>query len=76
MADYGSETRQVVTNFQMHAGIVADGIAGAQMEPKLLSEPIPAPRRPVALLRVWLVLALAGTWAIDLYESPESVAVF
>jgi N-acetyl-anhydromuramyl-L-alanine amidase AmpD len=36
--DYGSETRQVVTNFQMHAGIVADGIAGAQTEAKLLSE--------------------------------------
>jgi murein L,D-transpeptidase YcbB/YkuD len=36
--DYGPETRQVVTNFQMHAGIVADGIAGAQTEAKLLSE--------------------------------------
>ena len=36
--DYGSETRQVVTSFQMHAGIVADGIAGAQTEAKLLSE--------------------------------------
>ena len=36
--DYGPETRQVVTSFQMHAGIVADGIAGAQTEAKLLSE--------------------------------------
>jgi peptidoglycan hydrolase-like protein with peptidoglycan-binding domain len=26
--EYGSETRQAITSFQMHAGIVADGIAG------------------------------------------------
>jgi N-acetyl-anhydromuramyl-L-alanine amidase AmpD len=36
--DYGPETRQVVTSFQMHAGIVADGVAGAQTEARLLSE--------------------------------------
>jgi N-acetyl-anhydromuramyl-L-alanine amidase AmpD len=36
--DYGPETRQVVTSFQMHAGIAADGIAGAQTEAKLLGE--------------------------------------
>jgi N-acetyl-anhydromuramyl-L-alanine amidase AmpD len=36
--DYGPETRQVVTSFQMHTGIVVDGIAGAQTEAKLLSE--------------------------------------
>ena len=36
--DYGAETRQVVTSFQMHTGIVADGVAGAQTEAKLLSE--------------------------------------
>jgi N-acetyl-anhydromuramyl-L-alanine amidase AmpD len=36
--DYGPETRQVVTSFQMHAGIVADGIAGSQTEAKLLTE--------------------------------------
>jgi N-acetyl-anhydromuramyl-L-alanine amidase AmpD len=36
--DYGPETRQVVTSFQMHAGIVADGIVGAQTEAKLLVE--------------------------------------
>ena len=36
--DYGSETRQAVTSFQMHAGIVADGVAGAQTEAKLLAE--------------------------------------
>ena len=36
--DYGPETRQVVTSFQMHAGILADGIAGSQTEAKLLTE--------------------------------------
>jgi N-acetylmuramoyl-L-alanine amidase/Putative peptidoglycan binding domain len=36
--DYGPETRQVVTSFQMHVGIVADGIAGAQTESRLLKE--------------------------------------
>lgn len=36
--DYGPETRQVVTSFQMHVGIVVDGVAGAQTEAKLLSE--------------------------------------
>lgn len=36
--DYGPETRQVVTSFRMHAGIVAHGIAGAQTEAKLLDE--------------------------------------
>jgi peptidoglycan hydrolase-like protein with peptidoglycan-binding domain len=36
--DYGPETRQAVTGFQMHTGIVADGIAGAQTEGKLLME--------------------------------------
>ena len=35
--DYGPKRRQVVTSFQMHA-IVADGIAGAQTEAKLLSD--------------------------------------
>ena len=36
--DYGPETRQVVTSFQMHAGMLADGIAGAQTEARLLTE--------------------------------------
>jgi len=36
--DYGPETRQAVISFQMHSGIVADGIAGAQTEAKLTSE--------------------------------------
>jgi len=36
--DYGPETREVVIGFQMHAGIVADGIAGAQTEARLLGE--------------------------------------
>jgi murein L,D-transpeptidase YcbB/YkuD len=36
--DYGAETRQVVTSFQMHDGLVADGIAGARTEAKLLVE--------------------------------------
>ena len=38
--DYGTETRRVITSFQiqMHTGIVADGIAGPQTEAKLLSE--------------------------------------
>ena len=33
--DYGPETREVVTSFQMNAGNHADGIAGAQTETKL-----------------------------------------
>ena len=36
--DYGAETRQVVAGFQMRTGIVADEVAGAQTEAKLLSE--------------------------------------
>jgi N-acetyl-anhydromuramyl-L-alanine amidase AmpD len=36
--DYGPETRQAVTSFQMHVGIVADGIAGAQTEARLTKE--------------------------------------
>jgi peptidoglycan hydrolase-like protein with peptidoglycan-binding domain len=36
--DYGPETRQAVTSFQMHAGIVADGIAGVQTEARLTME--------------------------------------
>ena len=36
--EYGAETRQVVTSFQMRSGIVADGVAGAQTEAKLLSD--------------------------------------
>ena len=36
--DYGPETRQPVTSFQMHAGIVADGIAGVQTEARLTME--------------------------------------
>jgi hypothetical protein len=36
--DYGAETRQVVRSFQMHAGLVADGIAGERTEAKLLAE--------------------------------------
>jgi N-acetyl-anhydromuramyl-L-alanine amidase AmpD len=36
--DYGPETLQAVTSFQMHAGIVADGIAGAQTEARLTEE--------------------------------------
>ena len=36
--DYGPETRQAVTSFQIHAGIVADGIAGAQTEAGLTKE--------------------------------------
>ena len=34
--DYGPETRQAVTSFQMHAGIAADGICGPQTEAALL----------------------------------------
>ncbi len=33
--DYGPETRQAVTSFQMHAGIVADGNSGPQTEAAL-----------------------------------------
>jgi murein L,D-transpeptidase YcbB/YkuD len=36
--DYGPETLQVVTSFQMHAGILADGLAGARTEATLLTE--------------------------------------
>jgi peptidoglycan hydrolase-like protein with peptidoglycan-binding domain len=36
--DYGPETRHTVMSFQMDAGIVADGVAGAQTEAKLLTE--------------------------------------
>jgi peptidoglycan hydrolase-like protein with peptidoglycan-binding domain len=36
--DYGPETRQAVTSFQTHSGIIADGIAGGQTEAKLLAE--------------------------------------
>jgi N-acetyl-anhydromuramyl-L-alanine amidase AmpD len=36
--DYGPETRQAVTSFQMHAGIAADGIAGAQTEAALITK--------------------------------------
>lgn len=36
--DYGPETRQSITSFQMHAGIVADGIAGEQTEAQLVKE--------------------------------------
>jgi len=36
--DYGPETRQAITSFQMHAGIVADGIAGRQTEALLINE--------------------------------------
>jgi peptidoglycan hydrolase-like protein with peptidoglycan-binding domain len=36
--DYGPETRQMITSFQMHAGIVADGVAGAQTEAQLIRE--------------------------------------
>jgi peptidoglycan hydrolase-like protein with peptidoglycan-binding domain len=36
--DDGTETRQVITSFQMRAGIVADGVGGALTEAKLLSE--------------------------------------
>jgi N-acetyl-anhydromuramyl-L-alanine amidase AmpD len=36
--DYGVETQQVVTNFQMRTGIVADGVAGAQTEARILTE--------------------------------------
>jgi peptidoglycan hydrolase-like protein with peptidoglycan-binding domain len=36
--DYGPETRQAVTSFQMHAGIVADGIVGVQTEARLTME--------------------------------------
>ena len=36
--DYGPETRQVVTSFQMQVGIVADGIAGPQTEARLIRE--------------------------------------
>lgn len=35
---YGPETRQAVTSFQMRAGIVADGIVGAQTEAALVTE--------------------------------------
>jgi N-acetyl-anhydromuramyl-L-alanine amidase AmpD len=36
--DYGPETREAVASFQMQAGIVADGIAGAQTEAELLKQ--------------------------------------
>jgi lysozyme family protein len=36
--DYGPETRQAITSFQMHARIAADGIAGAQTEAQLINE--------------------------------------
>ena len=36
--DYGPETRQAITSFQMHTGIVADGIAGTQTEAQLTKE--------------------------------------
>ena len=36
--DYGPETRQAITSFQMHAGIVADGVVGAQTEARLTKE--------------------------------------
>jgi N-acetyl-anhydromuramyl-L-alanine amidase AmpD len=36
--DYGPETRHAITSFQRHAGIVADGIAGAQTEARLSKE--------------------------------------
>jgi murein L,D-transpeptidase YcbB/YkuD len=36
--DYGRETRHTVMTFQMKAGLVADGVAGAQTEAKLLRE--------------------------------------
>ena len=36
--EYGPETRQAVTSFQLRAGIVADGIAGAQTEATLITE--------------------------------------
>ena len=35
---YGPQTRQAVIGFQMHAGIVADGVAGAQTEAQLIFE--------------------------------------
>jgi hypothetical protein len=34
--DYGPETRQAVTSFQMHEGIVADGLCGPQTEAALV----------------------------------------
>jgi peptidoglycan hydrolase-like protein with peptidoglycan-binding domain len=36
--DYGAETRQLVTSFQMRTGIVADEVGGTQTEAKLLGE--------------------------------------
>ena len=42
--DYGPETRQVVSSFQLHTGLAADGIAGAQTEAKLLAELSNQPR--------------------------------
>jgi len=36
--DYGPETRQSIIGFQMHAGIVADGVAGEQTEAQLNKE--------------------------------------
>ena len=36
--DYGPETRQAVASFQMHAGVVADGVCGPQNEAALLKE--------------------------------------
>jgi peptidoglycan hydrolase-like protein with peptidoglycan-binding domain len=36
--DYGPETRQAVTSFQMNLGIAADGIADPQTKAKLLAE--------------------------------------
>jgi N-acetyl-anhydromuramyl-L-alanine amidase AmpD len=48
--DCGPETRQAVTSFQMHAGIVADGIAGAQTEAKLIGELSNMPKRTPSAL--------------------------
>jgi GH24 family phage-related lysozyme (muramidase) len=36
--DYGPETRQAVSSFQMHSGIVADGVCGPQTEAELRKE--------------------------------------
>ena len=48
--DCGPETRQAVTSFQMHAEIVADEIAGAQTEAKLIGELSNMPKRTPSAL--------------------------
>jgi peptidoglycan hydrolase-like protein with peptidoglycan-binding domain len=84
--NYGAETRQVVTSFQMRTGVLADGVAGAQTEAKLLSEvnrmretygTYRAKLRCAAIVHadVGSRLGLAGTWSLRKTLSPTGAAV-